>query len=325
MNDYTLDELVADFCHDVGASEVEPPTWVIDQTLPVGLTFLVGPPKTMKSTIIMMWGATVTGLQHEGLPTELQACEETGRVFGMSGEASAGELRYMAENGFSCPIPDNRSFLVADDPWRWRLDDDKNQRKMLSILDALQPKLFFIDPLRNFHDQDERDSGTMIRLLLPLRLWAKKNNAAVIVAHHTRKQSNDPKARNLNTSSDDIRGSSAMFGLADGLIMLTRKGEGAMRMEAIYKRGQAWERTVQLRVWDPKTPQQTAAPTQQMTEAAGMLASGKSWADVQQHYSVGAGTLARWLKRVAAAATSSVTKADQTSDMSSKDSEADPA
>ena len=87
----------------------------------------------------------------------------------------------------------------------------------------------------------------MNRLLRPLQRWAKRNRSCFLVVHHTRKRGGQDTERNL--TAEDARGTSAMFGLADGLITLTPKGKGRVHFNVILKRGQPFEKTVQLKVW----------------------------------------------------------------------------
>ena len=51
---------------------------------------------------------------------------------------------------------------------------------------------------------------------------------------------------------------SALYGLADGLITLTPKGKGRVHFSVVLKRGQPFEKTVQLKVWGEGEP--TVAP-----------------------------------------------------------------
>lgn len=300
MSDETdIDELVAQYFHDVGDASVRPPEWVIQGCIPVGITFLVGPPKTLKSTVLMAWATRVAGWHTDKvLPAEMLAANEDGIVFGVSAEASAGEIRHAVEVGMKIEARADRSLLVADDPWMWRLDNPAHVGKLVAILNRLKPKLFFLDPLANFHDQDETEAGTMIRLLTPLRHWAKENGAACVVVHHSRKNAKDGK--DARTTADDIRGSGAIFGMADGLVLLTRKKSGDLIVEGIYKRGERWERTIDPGAWTEErraTPSPTVV-SENARKAAALIAEGKTWAQVQESMKVGAGTLARWLKAV---------------------------
>jgi hypothetical protein len=141
----------------------------------------------------------------------------------------------------------------------------------------------------------------MIRLLTPLRHWAKENGAACVVVHHSRKNAKDGK--NARTTADDVRGSGAIFGMADGLLLLTRKASGDLIIEGIYKRGERWERTVDMAAWGEERRvmqprDKVLHVSDRARQAAALIAEGKSWKEVQDAMSVGSGTLGRWLKAV---------------------------
>lgn len=119
--------------------------------------------------------------------------------------------------------------------------------RLIAKLEQVKPRLFWLDPLVDFHSLDEVDAGEMNRLLRPLQRWAKRNRACFLVVHHTRKRSGQDAERNL--TADDARGTSAMFGLADGLIALTPKGKNRVHFNVTLKRGQPFEKTVTLKVW----------------------------------------------------------------------------
>jgi RecA-family ATPase len=233
----------------LGEAEIEPPEWVIKGLLPTGITFLVGPPKSMKSTIEMAFSMMVAGQQCEVLPPDLRDVPDPGIVVGMSAEASPGELRYMVERGFGAAPRDDRSVLLFADPWSFRLDDPGAMARLLGMLSSVSAKLFWLDPLVDFHSVDEKDAGEMNRLLRPLQRWAKANRAAALIVHHTRKLGASDEDRNLRAS--DARGSSSIFGLADGLITLTGRSGAPNRvhMDVVIKRGTSWSRTVDLKVW----------------------------------------------------------------------------
>lgn len=241
-----LAELVKYF-DDVGEAVKEPPVWVIEGLLPVGITFLAGPPKAMKSTVEMAMVCAVAGIETGVLPPDMRHVEEPDRVLGFCAEHSAGELRAIIEDGFDVSMPSNGTFYLAREPFQWRLDDPGAATRLMQWLDTFKPKLFFIDPLRDFHDFDEQDSGPMNRLLRPLQRWAKQNRSAFLVVHHTRKQ--DTRDADKTLTASDLRGSSALFGLADGVIVLTPRRSGEVHFDVVHKRGVAWERTVRLGVW----------------------------------------------------------------------------
>lgn len=232
---------------DLAEAEISEPVWVIKDILPAGIVFLAGPPKTMKSTLEMAFSVVVAGLQTNCLPAEmLQLGSEPGLVMGLSAEATAGELRHMVEVGMRLKVPDDRRILIADDPWSFRLDDPDGLEQILAWLENRKPKLFWLDPLRDFHSLDEKDSGAINRLLRPIQRWAKANGSCFMVVHHTRKKAQDDKS---DYDAGDMRGTTALFGIADGVIMITPRQGGKLYLRGTYKRGPEWERTVQLRLW----------------------------------------------------------------------------
>jgi hypothetical protein len=232
------------FFTDVFEAESKPPRWVIENLLPVGLVFIGAPPKSYKSTITMAMSALVGGLQCSTLPPDLSKSTVDGVVMVFSAEADAGELRFMLENGLGVKGKADGSLLICDNPWAYRLDEDTDQRQLLFWLNQRKPSLVIIDPLRNFHTLEEKDSAAMIRILGPLREWAVKNAACLIIVHHTRKLE---EGSSRTYTAADMRGSSALFGLADGVLMVTPgRGEMQVTMDAVFKRAAPWNKNIQL-------------------------------------------------------------------------------
>lgn len=169
-----------------------------------------------------------------------------------SAEAEAGELRHMCEVGMGLRINNNESILIADDPWLFRLDDPApgGWPRMKQWLDIIKPKLVILDPLRDFHNADENDAGEMNRLLRPIRQWAMKNEAAFVVVHHTKK----PGDGHTHFKSSDMRGTSALFGIADGAITCTPiEGKpNALHVEAIFKKAKGWSSKIQMAIYENK-------------------------------------------------------------------------
>lgn len=241
------DRVLHDMFEDVGACQRHPPYWVIEDLLPAGITFLAGPPKAMKTTVELAMISAVAGIECEALPEDLRQCYDPGRVVGFCAEHDGGELKYMIEVGFGTNVPDDGRLWVAREPFQWRLDDTGSEQRLLRLLNDTRPRLFFLDPLRDFHGADEKEAGDMNRLLRPLQRWAKDNKAAFLVVHHTRKLDDKDPERVL--TAQDLRGSSAIFGLADGVIVITPRRDGQVHFDVVHKRGQPWERTIKLGVW----------------------------------------------------------------------------
>lgn len=225
-----------------------PPPFVIPNLIPVGITFIGAPPKSLKSTFLMAVAALVAGVKTRILPDEFHTDTPNARVMVFSAEATAGELLHICEEGMGLRIPDDGSIIVADDPWLFQLDDGVGLRKLLFWLNAFKPKLCIIDPLVEFHSLDEKDSRQMIQILRPLRKWAVDNESAVVFAHHTRKKGNEEGAASTKYTAMDLRGSSALFGKADGILIFTphEGSPGLLTIDAKFKRARAWTRDLQF-------------------------------------------------------------------------------
>lgn len=228
---------------DLGTAILQPPKFIIKDLLPVGLVFIAAPPKSYKSTITVAMALMVSEHECNALPPFMRDVLIPGTVQLYSYEANAGELRDIAETGMGVLVRADESILVADNPWTFRLDDQDGLDKLLHYLNDRKPKLVVLDPLRDFHSLEEKDSGDMNRLLRPLRQWAVENESCLVVVHHTRKPAD---TQNANYEALDMRGSSALFGIADGVLILSPVGELKVRIKATFKRAAGWDRTVDI-------------------------------------------------------------------------------
>ena len=232
---------------DVGDAEPEEPKWIIKDVLPVGLTFVGGPPKlSKKSTQVLSMAALVAGYTNTLFPPHMRQVQRKGPVMGFSAEASAGVIKHMLTKDMHTPdLKADAGILIADDPWLFRLDKPEGMSQLLFWLDGRRPSLMFMDPLKNFHSADEKDSAAMYAIVEPLRRWAIKNDSSIILVHHTKKL-DDKDKRDYNEM--DLRGTTALFGIADGLHIITPvdPDKHIVRIKATFKRGQGWERTIRL-------------------------------------------------------------------------------
>lgn len=233
---------------DVGEAEFEEPEWIVKGILPVGITFIAGPPKSYKSTVELALLLTASGTENSVLPSDLSICDTPGRVLMLSMEAQPGSLRHTAKHGFGVEIPSDMRFLCMSDPWRFRLDQQQDVEDLLGWVGELDASVLAIDPLRNCHSLDENDSGGMVMMLQPIQQWAVKNKRSVVIVHHSKKLGEERDGKR-NANANDMRGSSALFGLADAVLTITGKGKGLVHVDAIMKRGEAWQRTIQLGIW----------------------------------------------------------------------------
>lgn len=231
---------------DLGLADRKEIEWVIKDLLPVGLTIIGAPPKEGKSILSMVMAATVAGLKPVALPDDLRIITEEGKVICFSYEADAGELKVMMEDGIHVKIPPDGRILVSTDPWRWRLDEPDSMKELLELFREQEPRVVIMDTFRDMHDFEEKDSGQMVKLLRPIRQWAVEAHASAIMVHHTVKVDEDVET----FSAKHLRGSGAIFGKADCVIMMTKRKDGKHFINTVFKRAKGWERTIQMAVHD---------------------------------------------------------------------------
>lgn len=229
---------------DLSNAELKAPQWVINDFIPVGLTVLAGPPKrSYKSTLTIIEACMAARWETYALPQWMR-CELGGPTLMFSYEADAGEVSWVVTKGLLIE-PKPGYIYVASDPWEFQLDNPGSVARLVEYLDVRKPRLVIMDPFRNMWSGDENDSGEVIQALGPVRKWMHENEAAGIVVHHINKPSPDKE----NGGMYAMRGSSAIPGLADGIIVIEpTKNEGQIVINTVYKRGQGWRRTVQLGV-----------------------------------------------------------------------------
>lgn len=223
----------------------EPPDYTLAPLLPVGLVVMGGPPKAYKSTLTSAMVAYLTGHECGFLPVGYRRAPFKGPVVWFSDEADAGVLRHMMETDLGVKLSKDYGIHVCDEPWDWKLDGEKADR-IFELLEFVKPIALVIDPLRNFHELNENDSADMMRILNPLARWSHDNKATTIVVHHTGK----PGEGQQRVNAMNLRGSSAIFGKADGVLMLNPgKQEGRVEIECIQKRAERWTRHFNLGAW----------------------------------------------------------------------------
>lgn len=239
---------------DLSRAEMIPPQWIIEGLIPVGLNFWAGPPKSLKSTLLLAAGLTVTGVPHKALPEGMnRLIGPVSSVMAFSAEAKAGELKDIAARGLRAKLPEDSHLYVAEDPWLFRLDEENGLKKLFFWLDELKPRLWWMDPFPDFHEADENSPLEMLRILRPVQKYCVERNIAGVLVQHTRKKGAGGYGQQDEGGykAADMRGSGAIFGKSDGVLVLTPKGEaGLIEMEATFKRAKGWTRVVQLPVWD---------------------------------------------------------------------------
>lgn len=238
-----------EYFRDLHNATVEPIQWIVEDVTPVGLQIVGGAPKSFKSTLTNALPAIVAKWDGTQLPKWAKLAPDMGGPTVMlSGEATANDLAWLYRIGFGLKTSPDTIF-VNDDPWDFKLDRQETLNALLAVLDEVNPRLCIIDPLRKYHSGDENDAAFVEGMLYPLRKWAVKNNSAIIVVHHARKESVGQDVDSVMDPSN-LRGSNAIFGAADSIIMCRciDRNIGKLRVAAIHKRAAGWIRDIMLGV-----------------------------------------------------------------------------
>jgi hypothetical protein len=98
-----------------------------------------------------------------------------------------------------------------------RLDDTRDQIRLLQTLRRLRPRLLVLDPLVRLHRADENSSSEISVLLSFLRAIERELETAVILVHHTRKDAGSAAQPGLG-----LRGSSDLWAWGDSNLYLRR-------------------------------------------------------------------------------------------------------
>jgi hypothetical protein len=98
-----------------------------------------------------------------------------------------------------------------------RLDLPADRRRLTNTVALIKPLLLILDPLIRLHRADENDSSQMAGLLSFLRQLQRQFQLAVLVVHHSRKDSNGSRP------GQALRGSSDLHGWGDSNLYLRRR------------------------------------------------------------------------------------------------------
>src|SRR5207249_1742752 len=103
-----------------------------------------------------------------------------------------------------------------------RVDQPEGLTAMRGLIEAVEPDLIVVDPLARFMLGDENSTRDMGRVVSGLDELVQGYGVAVILVHHLGKPiAADPREGGLK-----LRGSSALFGAADSVILLDREKDG---------------------------------------------------------------------------------------------------
>ncbi|MDP2950092.1 MAG: AAA family ATPase, partial [Chloroflexota bacterium] len=203
---------LADF---LGQEEQEPPC-IIEGLVPTGaVVLLAGKPKLGKSLLGLNAGLSVSvGARWLGEfstspgPVLICALEDRPslvrkRLRAMAGALGSGEV-YVRCGGL-------------------HLDRPEAVEALSNEVTKLKPVLVVIDPLIELHHGDENDARAMADAISPLRDLARRHECAFLIVHHRRKSP--------GPVGDTVRGSSAIFGAVDGIIVVRELSEADPSLE----------------------------------------------------------------------------------------------
>jgi RecA-family ATPase len=226
--------------------EARPPTWVLPGMLPPGMVLLAGDPKTYKSTIVLAIIKALTTGTWFGDPQYKREPVKRGTAVYFAAEQSMRGIRHAYETRLlKKKRPKGKAsfdFILVKNPWEWKLDEVQGERDMVRLITDLKPSVTVVDPLVYFHSLDENDPR-LVQPLVPLRQAVLKYGGTLLVVHHFRKPV-DGNSKTVDFSR--VRGTTALWGMADGGILTRKMSSGAVSISTDFKdfRGGSW-------VWKP--------------------------------------------------------------------------
>lgn len=179
--------------------------WVTDDFLPsAGLVILAGKPKEGKTTLAYEWGVNVA----KGQPF-LGRSTSAGGVLFLALEEHPRDVR-MRLRSLGVQASDAVYVHAASiDPTEAMLE----KIKQFAIAHTI--KLIVVDTLAAlWRISDENDAASVTQAVKPLLALARESGACVLLIHHARKSE--------GSFGDEIRGSGALFALADVALILKR-------------------------------------------------------------------------------------------------------
>lgn len=219
---------------DPGASEA---SWLVrDLWAPSAVGFVAGEPKVGKTWALCEMALAIT----TGAPMfDTFEVPETGPVLFVEREDNRRDLRSKLDllvRGKGVALPDDlylaceRTVLI-DDPW-W-------QDQIINAAMDLGAAAVILDPLRRLHRAREDSSTEMNDVLSFLRELSNLTDAAVVVAHHTTKATDERRGWR---AGQRLRGTSDFHAVLDSALFLKRSRDGqAIQVEVEHRARPATE------------------------------------------------------------------------------------
>lgn len=199
--------------------------WILDGYLARGnITLLAGRPKGGKSTLTFGLMSALTAGQ-KFLGRKIDQCNTIYMT-----EESLNTIKEKL-NMFSFKHDNSNLFVL-------QTMETSDMNKALPMVEARLKEnnigLVVVDTLSawaGLNGSNENDASTVQRFFNPLRLFARTNNVAVLVIHHTRKP--NPNATSQARAQDCIRGSGAISAAVDNILSLMDDESGSTRRKLL--------------------------------------------------------------------------------------------
>ena len=198
-----------------------PPSWLVPNIIPQGLTLLAGKPKAGKSFFALEVSLAIAAGSH-AFGSENHQCEQ-GKVLYCALEDPLPRLQRRTEgllgNGVS---PTTNLFVTNQLP---KMDEGGIECLNAWYREHPDTKLIVVDVLSRFKSHRKgQGGGTLYNQeyaeLGPLQEFTLQNNISVLLVHHLSK-------RDTDDVFDDISGSRALAAVPDTLLVLKRTGNNA--------------------------------------------------------------------------------------------------
>jgi hypothetical protein len=180
--------------------------FIVEKIIPVGMTLLIGAPKMGKSWLLLLWaecmavGCAIFGARAKKVPVLYYTLEDSVRRC---------KYRLNKLNPPNIPWSDNLYFC----------ETSGGTIGIMRDINATGARVVIIDTFGAFSTiKDGNDYYETTKVIRELKEIADTLQVAVIVVHHTRKNS-----RESDDWTADVMGSQGLVGAADAVIALQRK------------------------------------------------------------------------------------------------------
>jgi hypothetical protein len=177
---------------------------------------LGGEPKSFKSFLALDCAVSVASgtpcLRHFPVP-------RSGPVLLFQGEDPLTLVRQRLEGiAAAAQVPFDSLPVHVITAYSLRLDSPEDRSRLSDTIEQIHPILLVLDPLIRLHRLDENDASQVAGLLSYLRELQRRFQLAVMLVHHTRKDSQSSRP------GQALRGSSELHGWGDSNLYVRGKG-----------------------------------------------------------------------------------------------------